>query len=265
MTKTLIGTIASMIFLVTTINYVDRENEVEAFSTQAIEPMAESTISGSKLWERTINYHDPNHNWSNFSGKIHMVTTFSNGTFSQEELEIHNPDEFYQSTLLEGSSKAVKGVKKGECFNAVNGDENVNEEQINQYNIGCESAFLFKEHHTAHVGLPMELKVAGLKIQEELVEKVNFEGRECYALQLIGQSEEVRHPYWEGIFTMYTDVDTYAMHGFKREGGLYPGYFVAVGELELEGIRMPQVKNYFSLEDSSHLLTDVFTYVDAPK
>lgn len=52
---------------------------------------------GREVWDRVIAYHDPGSNWPNFQGNVHIVTTWPNGTFAEEELELRRPDDYRQS------------------------------------------------------------------------------------------------------------------------------------------------------------------------
>lgn len=230
----------------------------------------EVTITGKELWAKTIAYHDPQGKWATFSGKVHLVTTFSNGTSSEEELEVRKPDDFYQSTRIAGNVKAVKGIKNGACFNAVDGNNKPSAAQIEEYYLDCENVLQFmKEHHSCHLGLPMELKTPGVEAEGKVTWE-NFQGRKCYALKLIGTPQAVKHPYYAGTWILYIDPVTYAMRGMRvqteafKAMGFYNCYIVAMGELEVGGIKMPQIRNYFS-EDDSYALTDAFTLVKEAK
>ena len=229
----------------------------------------EVTITGKELWAKTIAYHDPQGKWAAFSGKVHLVTTFSNGTFGEEELEVRKPEDFYQSTRVAGNVKAVKGVRNGACFNAVDGNK-PSAAQIEEYSLDCENVLQFmKEHHACHLGLPMELKLHGMEAEGKVISE-NFQGRKCYALKLVGKPGVVKHPYYAGTWILYIDPVTYAMRGMRvqteafKAMGFYNCYIVAIGELEVGGIKMPQIRNYFR-EDDSYAVTDAFTLVKEEK
>ena len=138
--------------------------------------------------------------------------------------------------------RAAKGVSAGECFNSVDGDATPSEEQVEQYNISCESARSMRPHHAGHIGMPMALKEAGV-MAEDAVRVVDFDGIRCFAVELRGESGAVSDPYWEGTGSLYINPHNYAVRGrLWQSERLPPQYFVAVGELDVNGVRMPQVK-----------------------
>lgn len=228
----------------------------------------EAAITGKELWAKTIAYHDPHGNWKTFVGKVHLVSTLTD-SYGEEELEMRKPDDFYQSTRLTEKIKAAKGVKHGACFNAVNDNQNPSAEQIKEYDLDCESARMMKEHHTCHLGLPMELKLQGMEAEAKVTWE-NFQGQKCYVLKLVGKPEAVKHSYYAGTWILYIDPVTYAMRGMRvqtegfRAFEVYNAYIVVMGEIEVGGIKIPQIKNYFD-EDDSHWLTDAFTVVKEAK
>jgi hypothetical protein len=226
----------------------------------------EVALTGNELWSKTIAYHDPQGKWATFSSKVHLVTTFSNGTYGEEEFEIRKSDDFYQSTRFAGKVKAVKGVRNGACFNAVDGNNKPSAAQIEEYGLDCEIVLQFmKEHQSCHFGLPMELKTPGVEAEGRVTWE-NFQGRKCYTLKLVGNPQVVKHPYYAGTWILYIDPVTYAMRGMRvqteafKAMGFYNCYIVAMGELEVGGIKMPQIRNYFR-EDDSYAVTDAFTFV----
>jgi hypothetical protein len=150
-------------------------------------------------------------------------------------------------------------IKNEECFHSVNGNK-PSDEDIKKFNLSCENTKEYKEHHTCHIGLPMELKLAGVQVQDE-VEKVEFQGNDHLALRLDGYVDKVKHPYYAGSWTLYVDPNTYAMKGMDFKSPDWNVYFIAHGEIEVNGIKMPMIKNYFNSKDDSHRFTDNFTLV----
>lgn len=217
-----------------------------------------TALTGPQVWDRVIAYHDPSGNWSNFHGKVHIVTTWPNGTWGQEELELRRSENFYQSTQYHGEVRTTKGVRDGECFHALNDNASPTPEEIKQYGLDCESIEMFKEHHTQHFGLPMELKNAGVAV-EETVTRTELLGTPVYALNFTGETDTVSHPYYLGAWTIFVDPQTFAMRGIRVKSERFGDSTCSYdGELEVEGVRMPQVKT--CRRDGKLFLTDTFAY-----
>jgi hypothetical protein len=229
---------------------------------QNVEP-ADMKLTGQQLWEKCISYHDPEGKWLVFEGKVHINTIRSKSDISGAEiLQIQKPEDFYQSTIIDFDVKAIKGIKEGKCFHAVNGNYEPSDEQIEKYKISCEDASISKEHHTCHFGLPMQLKTSGVVVQEKVKSEI-FYGTICHVLTLIGETSAVKHPYYEGTWQLYIDPVSYAMKGLRWQSEEHSGiYEVFINELEVGGIIMPQVKVVFMNEDDSHYYTDIFTHAD---
>lgn len=227
---------------------------ISVYAQQTVEP------TGSELWQRVISYHDPDNRWDDFKGRVHLVTTFSDGTFVQEEIFLSKQDRLYHTTRLDGQVRAVKGVEGDDCFARMNGDSTPTEEEISMYNLSCEAAHLYKQHHSAHFGLPMELMTSGVVVDPE-VRKTAFFGSTVYALELIGESDAVKHDYYSGTWTLYVDPETYQLRGYAHQGDDLDVSCTAVGELEIYGIRMPQVKTCYQPGDTFWFV-DTFSYVN---
>ena len=220
----------------------------------------EPNINGSELWEKVITYHDPKGIWEKFSGKVHLISVHANSNIYDEEFEVQKEQDLYQAKRFAKDVIAIRGIKNGKCFNSVNGDNSPTDEDVKKYNLSCEDTKMYKEHHTCHIGLPMELKISGVQVQDE-VEMVEFQGKDRLALKFIGYADKVKHPYYAGEWTLFIDPNTFAMKGMDFKSPDWNVYFIAYGEIEVNGIKMPMVKNYFNSNDDSHRFTDNFTLV----
>jgi len=97
-----------------------------------------SAQTSSEVLNKAVAFHDPQQKWADFSGKVHLMTVFSNGQSSGGEvIEIQTKEGYYQCTKL--SSKAIMGIKNGECFREVDGNKSLGEDVIKKYNLGDES------------------------------------------------------------------------------------------------------------------------------
>jgi len=143
----------------------------------------------------------------------------------EEVIEINKPENFYKCTRVDGDVKAIKGIKNSKYFFAINEDPKPSEKLVKKYGLTEDNTSLFKEHHTCHFGLPMELKTSGMTVEDK-VEVVEHDGRKCYALTFIGMSDKVRHSYYKGKIILYVDTVTFAMRGTKWESTENPVYMI---------------------------------------
>ena len=221
--------------------------------------LKDPVLNGPELWQKTIAYHDPDGIWEKFNGKVHLISVHANGNVYNEELEIQKEKNFYQSKRFVKDVIAIRGIRDGKAFYSVNGNNNPSKDEIKRYNLSTARIQQHKEHHTCHIGLPMELKSAGVEVLDK-VENVEFRGKNCYALSFRGDPQKVKHEYYAGDWTLYIDPETFAMVGVNFNSEDWNSYFVAHGEIEINGIKMPMIKNYFNKNDS-YRFTDNFTKV----
>ena len=227
---------------------------------QNVEP-ADVNLTGQQLWEKCISYHDPHGKWNTYEGIMHMVTVIGKNEVMEEVIEINKPENYYKCTWIDGEVKAVKGIKNSKSFFAINDDNNPSEELIKKYDLTEENVSFYKVHHTCHFGLPMELKISGMTVEDK-VDVVEFDDRKCYKLSFIGISEKATHEYYEGRFILYVDMVTFAMRGIENEPTEYPKHYTILSrEIEVNGIKIPHVKSTFRSEDDIHLWSSIFTTI----
>ena len=217
-------------------------------------------MTGQEVWDKTINYHDPDGKWATFSGKVSLVTSMDNGWYGQEVIEVDNESDTYRHIRTDDDVQYSRGTRGDTCFLSVDGKETNTESDKEKYGLDCETTHVFKQHHSAHIGMPMLLKEVGVEL-EPGVSSVTISGKEYYALRFTGNADTVVHPYWTGERTMYVDSETLAMYGVKHENvdDTADGYFYTIGKLEVSGINIAQVRVVYRSKDDSFHLTDVFS------
>jgi len=80
-------------------------------------------------------------------------------------------------------------------------------------------------------------------------------------LNFVGDTEKVTYSYYGYKTTLYNDPITFTMRAGRwvNEKEIFEIYIVMVEELNIGGIKIPQVKTIFLSKDNSRYLTDVFT------
>lgn len=133
-----------------------------------------SAQTADEVLNKAIAFHDPDQKWSDFSGRVHLSTTFANGrNYGGEIIEIQTREGFYKCTGI--ANKTVKGIKSGKFFREIDGNSSPGDEMIKKYNLGDENIQQYKGWHYFHFGVLMELKASGL-VLENKVETVKFKG-----------------------------------------------------------------------------------------
>ena len=217
-------------------------------------------ITAQEIWDKTITYHDPLGKWDSFGGEMHMVTVIGKNNVVEEIIEINKPENFYKCTWINGDDKLIKGMKDNSYFYSINENQAPSDELLKAYGFTDDNTALYKEHHTSHFGLPMELKSSGMTLDDH-VELIEYDGRECYALTFIGLPENVKHSYYEGKWILYVDAVNFAMRGIQLEelAEYPPSYAILSGEIIINGVKIPHTKAAFKSEDNSHSWTSIYT------
>ena len=134
-------------------------------------------------------------------------------------------------------------------------------ELIKRYDLDCDRIHYIRELHYCHFGLLMELKNSGLILQKE-VEKVKFNGDNCLSLTFLCDTSKIINHYFNNLnFIVYLDPGDYSIKGMKWFGRLN-AYVVFSGVLNVNGIKIPLSKAYFSSDDKSLKFIDIFSLPD---
>ena len=217
--------------------------------------------TGEQVLDKAINCCDFFHKWDNYSGKINLRTVWANGTHSDELIEIQTKEGFYKSTYSGGDKRYIKGIINGKCIREINGNGDPDPELIKKYDLDCDRIHYIRELHYCHFGLLMELKNSGLILQKE-VEKVKFNGDNCLSLTFLCDTSKIINHYFNKLnFIVYLDPGDYSLKGMKWFGRLN-AYVVFSGVLNVNGIKIPLSKAYFSSDDKSLKFIDIFSLPD---
>ena len=208
--------------------------------------IAQNTLpSGKDLLEKSINYHDPLNHWQQFKGTVYLQGKLPMGKSTYSVLAFNNEYGFYKSTRKLEGKMVTGGVSKGGCFANIDGNQNLDLESVEYYHLTCEEILNLRNYHVHLVGLPMKLKDSGITLQGE-VKLVRFQGFQALEMQV--QYELDKHA---GKWLYYFDPQTYALKGYRfsalAQGKKNSGeYVVLEKELEIDGVRIPKVRKWFT-------------------
>ncbi len=217
-------------------------------------PLPEESI------DRVIRQHDPESHWPQFSGEMRLFTIHPNDGVTEEDLLLDNNRRFYESTRYEKNRQITIGTSQDQVFRAINGQTDLSQEVINEYNLTEEQVRWMSQHHRSHFGLPMYLKaMAG---PPSSIQKVEFAGKECLQLRFEPPATLSPNPYFTDAISIYVDPANSMMTGMLYEGNIgkdNQGVYVIFNKtIEVDGILIPQVKTYYNRSDDSYWFTDFF-------
>lgn len=212
-------------------------------------------ITGDKLLEKSINFHDPTGNWETFHGELVITMETPKGTPRKSKIKINHPSQYFSVETARDSIVTKQIVNKEVCSFAINGISNLSKELIEKYSLNCKRAKMFKNYYTYLYGLPMKLKDEGT-IVDQTVTTITFKGKEYLVLK-VNYSKEVGKDTWY----FYFDPKTYAMevYQFFKEAKNSGEYILLSGLETINNIKMPKNRAWYYNKDDGYLGTDILS------
>jgi hypothetical protein len=213
------------------------------------------TLSGDQLLEKSIQFHDPNGNWSTFKGAFLVTMKTPKSSPRKSFIEIDIPQEHFLVKAIKDGVITQYTVDKGICRIAVNGNTTPSEALLKKQKLSCERANLYKNYYTYLYGLPMKLKDEGTIIHQKTTIKT-FKGKEYLVLK-VSYTKEVGNDTWY----FYFDPKTYAMevYQFFKEQKERGEYILLTGLETIHDIKMPKERAWYYNKDDGYLGTDVLS------
>lgn len=213
-------------------------------------------LTGQKLLEKAIEYHDPNNTWTSFEGNLNIIMSTPDGKERISDITLNLPNEYFQHTSTKDTITLKQTLNKGACELMLNGSNNMSDEDKKTHRLNCERANMYKNYYTYLYGLPMKLKDPGTIIDPK-IQKKTFKGKEYLVLKATYEKE-----VGGDIWYFYFDPQTYVMqvYQFFRDESKNDGeYILLTGEEEVSGIKMPKTRAWYYNKDDKYLGTDVLT------
>lgn len=221
-------------------------------------------LSSQELFDKIVDYYDPDGIWDNYSGKMQQ-TSIRNGNITTQEISINNNTNVYTCVRNRDDGVFIKGIENGKSFFTINGKEYEADEvpekyQKYPYSLSEYYAQTYKEHHTFHFSLPLALKKAGAIPLEGVGKKYLF-GRQCSSITFKEYPNRFEQGYYGGQITLYVIPEKgnkiHAIHFDNGWGEAKEGLMVLIdGEIEVEGIKVPASKITFFNGSMKFLIID---------
>ncbi len=219
------------------------------------------TKTAETVLDKAIAYHDPNGNWPEFNGGFQVTMTTPNNTKRVSTISINIPQEKFQLKSQANTLPFTYTIDKDNCtIDAGDGISPPSKEQLEDNNINCERAALFKNYYTYLYGLPMKLKDPGTNLSSK-VENVTFKGKKYLKLK-VTYDKAVGSDVW----FFYFNPTSYAMEVYQFFKGDPNGagkdtgeYILLTEESTVNQIKMPKVRAWYYNKDDKYLGTDSIT------
>jgi hypothetical protein len=119
------------------------------------------------------------------------------------------------------------------------------------------------EHHKFHFSIPLALRAAGAEPLPEVKEKSLF-GTDCLAIQFSDLPDQYEQGVYNGQITLYVNPnDNYKLHAAHFDNGFWTNQEgvlnVFSGEIEINGLIIPQQRLYFDAANHNYRFVDAFS------
>lgn len=214
-------------------------------------------LTGNELLDKAITYHDPNGNWSEFSGNLNVIMQTPNGSDRDSNITINLPAEYFQVIAKRDTLTTTYTLDKGVCGIQLNGNTDLSEETLKKHNLSSDRAKLYNDYYTFLYGLPMKLKDSGTNISETTNTKM-FKGKEYLVLKVTYDAT-----VGSDVWYFYFNPKTYAMEVYQFFKGDPNGkgkdtgeYILLSEEAVINDIKLPKIRAWYYNKDDKYLGTD---------
>jgi len=214
-----------------------------------------SQMSSEELLGQSISYHDPMNQWLTFKGTLKFDQINPTGVDqSMRTVVFDRPMDYFRFEQKGRNLHQVRELINGVCRHAINGNNNLSKEDVEQYRMTCDRTTMYRDYYSYLYGLPMKLKDAGTMI-DPIANEYVFRGKPCYSIRVLYE-EEVGKDTWDFFF----DKESYALIGYRfyHDVAKNDGEYITLhGEETIGGIKMPKNRFWYTNADDRYLGADL--------
>jgi hypothetical protein len=203
----------------------------------------DSKLTGSKLIQKSVEYHDPKGQWQELNRVFYFADSRPGKTSRQYTVKIDLPGNYFK--YINSRENLVYEVEGENCIGSVKGDKE------------CERALMLRNYYVYLWGLPMKLKDKGTEIDNEYkVEDLN--GVESYV---------VRIPYEKDVWYFYLHPNSYALMAYKfyKDEEKKIGEIIYLKEEVIVGeMKIPAERSWYRTENGEFLGIDFLLKTEDP-
>ncbi|MEM8528934.1 MAG: hypothetical protein AAGG68_30145, partial [Bacteroidota bacterium] len=224
-------------------------------------------LSANEVFEKVIQHYDPDGKWAQFRGTIH-INTYGEDWSGEENLTIDNANNFYRSIRKADGKVLAKGMDDGQVFFEVGGKKLTASSvpaayQKVPYYLTEQNVRMSAENHIGHFSVPLMMHAAGAKPNTTVGMK-EFFGVNCLTLTFEdGLPNNYENGLFNGAITLYVDAENdYRLQAIYLDNDFFGkgvgGYALLMGEMEVDGLKIPARKIYLHGKTLQPFVIDVF-------
>lgn len=216
-------------------------------------------ISGDRLLEKTLAYHDPMNSWSKLKATVHYDEHRADNTVRKSLVRFDNAQNQFKMERTNDQLVITRGTIGDSCYVLVNGSAEFDETLDKTYNLACERSLMYRNYYSYMQGIPMKLKDPGTVVHPD-VSQEQFMGVNYYKLK-VTYREDVGSDVWY----FFINPDTYAMAAYQFYHDEVKGdgeYITLEGEVEVAGMKWPQTRKWYTNKEDKYLGKDVIVEIN---
>ncbi len=219
----------------------------------------DTIINAEFVIEQSISYHDPGNRLSD--ARVRMVFAETRpGSTDRKSTVILQPSRAYFALERSVDEQRIFMEINGDAFRfALNGKTDLTPEELSEHRLTPDRARTMRDYYHYLWFMPMKLKDQGTRILPGC-KKVNYFGKSLY---------EVKVTYYadvgSDIWYFYFDPENYALSGYRFYHDEEVGdgeYILFDGELEVDGIRIPNRRSWYTHGDNRFLGEDTLLHLE---
>jgi len=210
--------------------------------------------SAAQILEKSIQYHDPNGEWSSLNTTFILEETRPSGEIRKFEVAFNLPNQSFRYEKKDDENHIIKTLEGETCGAWFNGSTQFSKEIEEKHRLSCDRIKWFRNYYLYLYGLPMKLTDPGT-ILDPKPEKTQFMGKDVWSLKVTYE------PGVGGeVWLFYVDPESFALTGcrFYRKDVTKDGeYIIYEEETKVGTMRLPKNRTWHMNVDGKLLGTDI--------
>ncbi len=217
--------------------------------------------TGAEALECSIGYHDPDGLWQSAQIELEIEGRQTDGTSRPTRIRFSNALRSFE-ILTERDGAVIEGLMAEpdwDCVLTLDGSTEFSTEERDRYRLTCERLAWLRDYYTYLWGLPMKLRDPGTRLDREVLADT-FQGLPVWRMR-VTYDASVGSDTWY----FYLDRDTCRLAGYrfyhdetKRDGE----YILLEGEVEVEGVKIPRRRSWYTNAEDRHLGDDLLVELE---
>ncbi len=193
---------------------------------------AQGLLSAKEVLAKSIEYHDPEHQWNQLKSILNFHEQQPKKTVRKTKVYIDNSTGYFK---LNRGDELISGMILDSCF-------------IIKGSITCQRAAMMRDYYLYLWGLPMKLMDANTPLQPT-VKYERIKGIAYFTIQ-------VNYP--KDTWTFYFSKEDYSLKAYQFIKHDQTGELIELeGLINIGKMKIPKNRKWFTLPEQKHIATDI--------